>query len=194
MLRAPTLWPLFLFAVLTIGCATVRPLLREAGRPVAEPALNVNLLRIQPTLARSVTAPALNLDRREAAIALNLNRTQVAPAYNMDRPHASHASELATGVSQTGSASYYHPSLNGLMTANGETFDDSRLTAAHRTLRFGTRVRVTNLSNSKSVVVKINDRGPFVAGRIIDLSRRAANALGFVKKGVTRVRVQPLPS
>jgi rare lipoprotein A len=80
------------------------------------------------------------------------------------------------------------------MTANGETFDDSRLTAAHRTLRFGTRVRVTNLSNLKSVVVKINDRGPFVAGRIIDLSRRAANALGFVQKGVTRVRVQPLSS
>jgi peptidoglycan lytic transglycosylase len=145
-------------------------------------------------LARSATAPALNLDQREAASALNLNRTQVAPAYNMDRPQASRASELASGPSQTGSASYYHPSLNGLMTANGETFDDSRLTAAHRTLRFGTRVRVTNLSNSKSVVVKINDRGPFVAGRIIDLSRRAANALGFVQKGVTRVRVQPLSS
>jgi len=66
------------------------------------------------------------------------------------------------------------------------------LTAAHRTLEFGTRVRVTNLANLKSVVVTINDRGPYVSGRIIDLSRRAASALGFLRDGVTRVRVEPL--
>lgn len=78
------------------------------------------------------------------------------------------------------------------MTANGETFSSQLLTAASRTLDFGTRVRVTNLSNLKSVVVTINDRGPYVNGRIIDLSRRAASVLGFVRDGVARVRVEPL--
>ena len=66
------------------------------------------------------------------------------------------------------------------------------MTAASRTLDFGTRVRVTNLVNSKSVVVTINDRGPYVTGRIIDLSRRAASRLGFVEEGLTRVRIDPL--
>jgi len=93
---------------------------------------------------------------------------------------------------QVGCASYYHPSLDGLKTANGDTFNNQLLTAAHRTLEFGTRVRVTNLVNLKSVIVTINDRGPFVRGRIIDLSRSAASALGFVQNGIARVRVEPI--
>jgi rare lipoprotein A len=93
---------------------------------------------------------------------------------------------------QIGSASFYHPILDGRMTASGQTFSNSLMTAAHRTLEFGTRVRVTNLENLRSVIVTINDRGPYVHGRIIDLSHRAAAALGFVRDGVTRVRVQPL--
>ena len=93
---------------------------------------------------------------------------------------------------QVGRASYYHDFFDGRKTASGETFSSQMLTAAHRTLEFGTRVRVTNLSNLKSVVVTINDRGPYVSGRIIDLSRRAASVLGFVRNGVTRVRVEPL--
>jgi rare lipoprotein A len=183
MQRATTFWPLLLCAVLSVGCATVRPLLnRDARRPAAESALNVNWLRVQPALAaRSEAAPAFNLDRPEAA-----------PALSLDRPKAAPKSELALGRCQTGGASYYHPSLDGRMTANGETFDNGALTAASLTLRFGTRVRVTNLVNAKSVVVTINDRGPYVAGRIIDLTHRAALALGFVQRGVTRVRVEPL--
>ena len=94
--------------------------------------------------------------------------------------------------SQIGRASYYDSFFDGRRTANGETFSNQLMTAAHRTLDFGTRVRVTNLSNSKSVVVTINDRGPYVSGRIIDLSRRAASTLGFVHQGVARVRVEPL--
>lgn len=93
---------------------------------------------------------------------------------------------------QVGTASFYDASFNGRPTANGETYRDDRLTAAHRTFRFGTRVRVTNLENRKSVVVTVNDRGPYVGGRVIDLSRRAARTLGFVEDGTTRVRVQPL--
>lgn len=91
---------------------------------------------------------------------------------------------------QVGEASYYAASFNGRRMAGGEIYDDSRLTAAHRTLPFGTRVRVTNLSNGKSVVVTIQDRGPSIRRRVIDLSGRAARELGFVREGVTQVRVE----
>ncbi len=93
---------------------------------------------------------------------------------------------------QIGRASFYHSLFDGRTTASGAKFDSRLLTAAHRTLQFGTRVRVTNLVNLKSVIVTINDRGPYVPGRIIDLSHYAAAKLGFVQKGVTRVRVEPL--
>jgi rare lipoprotein A len=96
----------------------------------------------------------------------------------------------APGSGEEGLASYYHDSLQGNRTANGEIFDQNAWTAAHRTLPFGTKVRVTRLSNGKSIVVRINDRGPFVAGRIIDLSRRGAQELGFLRDGVVRVRVE----
>jgi rare lipoprotein A (peptidoglycan hydrolase) len=95
-------------------------------------------------------------------------------------------------IGQVGAASYYHSFFDGRKTASGATFSSGLLTAASRTLDFGTRVRVTNLVNLKSVVVTINDRGPYVDGRIIDLSRRAASVLGFIRDGVTRVRVEPI--
>lgn len=95
-----------------------------------------------------------------------------------------------TTTVQEGKASHYHDSLHGNLTANGETYDRQALTAAHRTLSFGTEVRVTNLSNGKSVILRINDRGPFVHGRIIDVSRRAAELLGFVHEGVADIRLE----
>ena len=98
----------------------------------------------------------------------------------------------AVSAAQIGIASFYHSALVGRLTANGERYDERALTAAHRTLDLGTRVRVTNLENRKSVVVTVNDRGPYAKGRIIDLSRRAARVLGFVHDGVTRVKVEPL--
>ncbi len=88
-----------------------------------------------------------------------------------------------------GVASWYGGRYHGRQTASGERFDMHALTAAHPSLPFGTRVRVTNLSNQRSVVLRINDRGPFVKKRIIDVSRRAAEELGFIREGVTRVRV-----
>jgi peptidoglycan lytic transglycosylase len=100
--------------------------------------------------------------------------------------------DLAVGPAQVGRASFYHSFFDGRLTASGTKFSNAAMTAAHRTLDFGTRVRVTNLVNLKSVVVTITDRGPYVAGRIIDLSRRAATALGFVHAGVTKVKVEPL--
>jgi rare lipoprotein A len=93
-------------------------------------------------------------------------------------------------TAQLGDASYYHDSLHGNTTANGEVYDRDAMTAAHRTLPFGTEVRVTNLANGKSVRLRINDRGPFVAGRIIDVSRRAAERLDFVREGVVAVRLE----
>lgn len=89
-------------------------------------------------------------------------------------------------------ASFYHGSLAGNLTASGERYDPQDLTAAHRTLPFGTRLRITNMRNGKSVVVRVNDRGPFVEGRGIDLSRAAAELLGMIRRGVVRVTIQEL--
>ena len=91
---------------------------------------------------------------------------------------------------ETGLASFYSDNLQGRMTANGEVYDKMKLTAAHRSLAFKTKIKVTNLENKKSVVVIINDRGPFVEGRIVDLSRAAAEKLDFVDKGVVKVKVE----
>jgi len=88
---------------------------------------------------------------------------------------------------ETGLASYYSDKLNGHATASGESFNNSKLTAAHKKLPFGTMVKVTNTANGKSVVVRVNDRGPFVAGRIIDLSKAAATAIGMVSAGIAKV-------
>jgi rare lipoprotein A len=96
----------------------------------------------------------------------------------------------ASGYDKVGKASWYGKRYHGRTTASGERFDMNALTAAHRRLPFGTLVRVTNLSNRRSLVVRINDRGPYARGRIIDLSRRAASLLGFRNMGVARVRVQ----
>ncbi len=92
-------------------------------------------------------------------------------------------------ATQTGKASFYADKFNGKKTASGETFRNSKLTAAHKTLAFGTKVKVTNLNNGKTVKVKINDRGPFVAGRIIDLSKRAAKKIDIVDSGVGNVKI-----
>ncbi len=91
-----------------------------------------------------------------------------------------------------GQASWYGPGFHGKKTASGEIFDQGRLTAAHKTLPLGTKAKVTNLENGNSVEVEINDRGPYVGDRVIDLSRAAANALGFVESGLTLVRIEPL--
>ena len=93
---------------------------------------------------------------------------------------------------QTGVASYYSSEFQGRPTASGARYDEHRMTAAHRSLPFGSRVRVTNLANDRSVIVTINDRGPFGHGRIIDVSRRAARRLGFLGAGTARVRLEAL--
>ena len=92
-------------------------------------------------------------------------------------------------IFQKGEASWYGPGFNGKKTANGETFNMYKLTAAHKRLPFGTKVKVTNLQNGKSVVVRINDRGPFVKGRVIDLSKKAAQQIGLIQAGHAPVSI-----
>jgi rare lipoprotein A len=93
---------------------------------------------------------------------------------------------------ETGIASWYGPGFHGQYTANGEIYDQNGLTAAHKTLPLPSMVRVTNLENGRSIEVRVNDRGPFVNGRIIDLTRRDAQLLGFIDQGTAKVRVQVL--
>ena len=91
-----------------------------------------------------------------------------------------------------GEASWYGAQLQGHKTASGEPFDPAALTAAHRTLPFGALVKVTNLGNGRSAVVRVNDRGPYAHDRLIDLSRAAAEQLGFIEQGHARVSVEVL--
>jgi peptidoglycan lytic transglycosylase len=164
MQRIPLATRMFLLcALLSAGCAVSHPMTRVDLVPPAAMAS----VSVDPAPALDV--PSLPLSAApEPRTVLRRHRGQV------------------------GDASFYDGSFNGRTTASGDTYDERRLTAAHPTLALGTRVRVTNLENEKSVVVVVNDRGPYVAGRIIDLSRRAARLLGFIQDGTTRVRLQPL--
>ena len=106
------------------------------------------------------------------------------------KTRASQDSTSPVGFTQEGIASFYSDSANGKPTANGEKYYSNQLTAAHKTLPFGTIVRVTNLKNGKKVIVRINDRGPFIRGRIIDVSGIAARRLGMVESGLVKVRIE----
>jgi rare lipoprotein A len=102
----------------------------------------------------------------------------------------SYLHSLLPKITETGKASFYADKFNGRKTANGERFSNAKRTAAHKTLPFDTKVKVTNLRNGKSVTVRINDRGPFVAGRSIDLSKKAARKIGMVAEGVANVQMK----
>ena len=101
------------------------------------------------------------------------------------KPQTSTSEQLGSGK-----ASYYGRQHHNKLTASGERFDQSSLTAAHRTLPFGSKVRVTNTRTGKSVIVRINDRGPFVRSRVIDLSKAAFERIGSTRSGVIRVRLE----
>ncbi len=147
----------------------------------------------QPTLMRSLAAPA---DARD--IASGTHNTRHA---RLLRSLALLALALVAGCAQvaanaptsaTGVASWYGPGFHGRRTATGERYDQFQLTAAHRTWPLGSHVRVTNLENGRRVIVRINDRGPYVAGRAIDLSLAAARRLGMVGQGTAPVQLDPI--
>jgi rare lipoprotein A len=128
---------------------------------------------------------------REERVARATGRFKVGSPYKI-RGRVYRPQETYT-YSQTGIASWYGPKFHGKMTANGEIFDKYELTAAHKTLQMPSLVRVTNLSNGRSIVVRVNDRGPYAHGRLIDLSERSAELLGFKSKGTAKVRLDLLP-
>lgn len=102
----------------------------------------------------------------------------------------SNTSAQTATLIEAGIASYYHDKFAGRKTANGERFSQAEYTCAHKTLPFGTKIKVTNLKNGKSVIVRVNDRGPFKKGRIIDLSKTVAAELGFLRDGLTTVALE----
>jgi rare lipoprotein A len=135
-------------------------------------------------LAASTAAPESPAQTATSSAVIELvplqPTTEVTAPELADAPAPSAPQEAVLG---RGSASYYAAKFDGRRTASGERFDNGAMTAAHRTLPFGTLVRVTNLANGRSVVVRINDRGPFTRGRMIDVSRAAADELGLIARG-----------
>jgi rare lipoprotein A len=135
--------------------------------------------------------------RRLPAMALIVALFAAAPSVQAER--AEHgigdvASAIGRGVGmvQEGVVSWYGAAFHDRLTASGERFDSSAMTMAHPTLPFGTKVRVTNLRNGRSVVVRVNDRGPFVGKRIADLSHAAAAEIGLLRRGVGKARIEVL--
>ncbi len=131
-----------------------------------------------PTSARVETSASAMIELVPVQLTDDVSATSNAPAMIEAAPSAPQETVMGRG-----SASYYAAKFDGRRTASGERFDNRGMTAAHRTLPFGTIVRVTNVATGKSVVVRINDRGPFTAGRMIDVSRAAADELGLVARG-----------
>jgi rare lipoprotein A len=157
-------------ATLLVGCASA-----PSSRPAA------------PVYTRPSSTPTLPSAPAEPG---DKNATPSSPTPQSIASNPSSERQDATGWQESGLASWYGPRFHGKRTASGERFDTNELTAAHKTLPFGTRVRVKSQVNGKEVVVRINDRGPFITGRIIDLSQAAAQALGLT--GVKQVTLERL--
>ena len=138
----------------------------------------------------SVVTQKSELTAASRRASLEHNRTtSVVPHVAVTKKHSPFASEknaAETQLASHGVASFY---TEGTQSANGERFDTHKLTAAHRNLPFGTRLRVTNVTTGRSVTVRVNDRGPFVPGRVVDVSYSAAETLGMVKRGIAKVKL-----
>jgi len=120
----------------------------------------------------------------KSKLSINLNSQNNEPQYSQLVPVITYK---PIGIMK---ASWYGPGFHGRQTANGEIYDQFELTAAHKTMKFGTLLRLTNLENKKSVIVRINDRGPYIEGRDLDLSYASARALGIIKPGVKKLKVE----
>jgi rare lipoprotein A len=173
-----------------LGCASSP----ETGAPIASVADAQTIIAI----AQPSTRPIKIYQSKAATtqpVARRIVRASVAPkpviAKAKPAPDPKPLPEMWDGTGKCeGIASFYAGRFLGRKTANGETYTGRKLTAAHRVLPFGTCVRVTNLENGLDVIVRINDRGPFIAGRVIDLSPAAARKLHMTKQGVVRVKLE----
>ena len=148
-----------------------------------------------PQDASRTAAAVLPVSPKPAAADVDMRRLEAKPAVPVlpEAPVLAEAEDVEKGrVIGSGEASYYGRGFAGRPTASGETFDPAEMTAAHRSLPFGARVRVTNRENGRSVVVRINDRGPYAKGRLIDVSQGAARKLGMIDSGTADVRLEVL--
>lgn len=169
--------------------------LEQAGPPVVQAALVPSLNPAEPkappaTIVRRDSVQELNIDVEKARLAAVFAKRPVAkvpvkPAVLLVAPEDATVEPLGAGE-----ASYYGSELEGQPTASGEPFSPHEMTAAHPTLPFGSIVRVTNTRNGRSVLVRINDRGPFTGERVIDLSKAAAREIGMVRTGTAHVEVE----
>lgn len=184
-------------SVLLSGSALV-PAMADAARASSRDAGGAVDSASRLSAALAAAAPATRVAIREADQPLEQQSEVLAPAAlpfaTAPALGAPVNSAPAVQVASTyhGQASWYGPGFYGGRTANGEVFRRGTMTAAHRSLPFGTRVRVTNLWNGRSAVVRINDRGPFHGGRIIDLAHGAAQELGVASSGVASVKLEVL--
>jgi len=167
-----------------MGCNFLRRHYREIGRSYEQPIALILLLAV----VVGCSSTSSNTD--------NQFPTGAPQGFKVGNPYTINGIEYEPSVdyeyNETGIASWYGPGFHGKLTANGETYDMNALTAAHTTLPMPSLVQVTNLENGRSLKLRVNDRGPFANGRIIDVSRRAAQLLGFHRQGTTRVRVEVL--
>jgi rare lipoprotein A len=170
------------------------PILRPAGH--RQPRIIAGLTAAALLLPLPAASAAAEDDFAEQFAAFDVPAEPVLPpdAVDLDSLAPQIEPETAGRVLGQGMASYYGSEFAGRRTASGERFDPGQLTAAHRTLPFGSKVRVTNPANGRSVVVRINDRGPFTRGRLIDVSRAAAVQLGLIGPGHGRVELALLES
>ncbi len=169
----------------SVGCANLKPPAAPGASPgtaTDRSAAKPDAASVKKSLPTTTPDPASpSAAQPSGAAAANApTTTEAQPVTN----------EAATGWTEEGIASWYGPRFQGKRTANGERFNTNELTAAHKSLPFGTRVRVKSMVNGKEVVVRINDRGPFIKGRIIDLSQAAAKAIGML--GIKRVEIAQL--
>lgn len=156
---------------------------------------SINETTILPDTTKDLAADALQATNRLRRLLGDAQPLQEIAGLPAPQPTAalSETQMVKGGVKGgQGMASWYGPGFHGRQTANGERFNQNALTAAHRSLPFGTKVRVTNVNNGRSVVVRINDRGPFAKGRVIDLSAGAAAVIGLTHSGVAPVRLEIL--
>ena len=149
--------------------------------------------RLQKLLTITLVSSALSAGFLGEALAAKpqsnlLINTEESVAINASQSPSNRLNQLMARM--RGRASWYGPGFHGRRTASGERFNIWAMTAAHRSLPFGTKVRVTNLRNGRSVVVRINDRGPYSGGRVIDLSKAAAQAIGMIRSGTAPVRIE----
>ncbi len=167
--------------------------------------LSANISQAKPINKSLKTVPTISSLKPRANLALDLHltlsRSVIDETHNREfklqnllelsqtEPLIPVRNQPLIANSFSGQASWYGPGFHGRLTASGERYNQNTLTAAHRNLRFGTRVKVTNLNNGRSVVVRINDRGPYAKGRVIDVSAAAARTLGMIQSGVAPVTV-----